>query len=196
MRDIKRARARPPRRSCTSTPIRTRSWSTARSCGCSTATRPPTATRTRSRSTRAMPAGSGLDTDFNYVRNSVKATVDAYDGTSSSTSSTRSDPIIRTYRKAFPDLFDDVEGHAGRTARALALPRGPVRRADRAVHAVPHDRPEQFFQQAVRCGTSRRAPTARRRTTAATSADAGAATTAAATRRSQSVGQRRSSRCT
>ena len=52
-----------------------------RSCGCSTGTRRPTAIRTRSRSTRSVPAGSGLDSDFNYVRNSVKATVDAYDGT-------------------------------------------------------------------------------------------------------------------
>ena len=54
------------------------------------------------------PAGSGLDTDFNYVRNSVKATVDAYDGTVRFYVVDPTDPIIRTYRKAFPDLFSDV----------------------------------------------------------------------------------------
>ena len=54
------------------------------------------------------PIGSGLDTDFNYVRNSVKATVDAYDGTIKFYVVDPSDPIIRTYRKAFPELFSDV----------------------------------------------------------------------------------------
>ena len=50
--------------------------------------------------------GSGLGSDVNYVRNSVKATVDAYDGTVHFYVVDRKDPIIRTYEKAFPDLFD------------------------------------------------------------------------------------------
>jgi uncharacterized protein len=54
------------------------------------------------------PAGSGLDTDFNYVRNSVKATVDAYDGTVHFYVVDPTDPIINTYRKAFPELFQDI----------------------------------------------------------------------------------------
>src|SRR3954452_16221763 len=54
------------------------------------------------------PLGSGLDTDFNYVRNSVKATIDAYDGTIKFYVVDPKDPIIRTYRKAFPQLFSDV----------------------------------------------------------------------------------------
>ena len=54
------------------------------------------------------PPGSGLDTDFNYVRNSVKATVDAYDGTVNFYVVDPTDPIIKTYRKAFPELFKDV----------------------------------------------------------------------------------------
>jgi uncharacterized membrane protein (UPF0182 family) len=54
------------------------------------------------------PIGSGLDTDFNYVRNSVKATIDAYDGTIKFFVVDPKDPIIRTYRKAFPQLFSDV----------------------------------------------------------------------------------------
>jgi uncharacterized membrane protein (UPF0182 family) len=54
------------------------------------------------------PAGSGLDTDFNYVRNSVKATVDAYDGTVHFYVVDSVDPIIKTYRKAFPELFQDL----------------------------------------------------------------------------------------
>jgi uncharacterized protein len=49
----------------------------------------------------------GLDGSFNYVRNSVKATVDAYNGTVKFYVIDRKDPIIRSYRKAFPDLFTD-----------------------------------------------------------------------------------------
>jgi uncharacterized membrane protein (UPF0182 family) len=64
-----------------------------------------------SQSTRPddLPAGSGLNKEFNYVRNSVKATVDAYDGTVQFYVIDPDDPIVRAYRKAFPDLFRDVE---------------------------------------------------------------------------------------
>jgi uncharacterized membrane protein (UPF0182 family) len=42
---------------------------------------------------------------FNYIRNSVKATVDAFDGTVSYYMADPEDPLIRTYAKAFPALF-------------------------------------------------------------------------------------------
>jgi uncharacterized membrane protein (UPF0182 family) len=54
----------------------------------------------------SLPGGSGLDADFNYVRNSVKATVDAYDGTVTFYDvSDDNDPLIKAYEKAFPNLF-------------------------------------------------------------------------------------------
>ena len=53
-----------------------------------------------------VPPGSGLSSDLNYVRNSVKATVDAYNGTIHFYVVDTKDPIIRTYEKAFPGLFD------------------------------------------------------------------------------------------
>jgi uncharacterized membrane protein (UPF0182 family) len=46
---------------------------------------------------------------MNYVRNSVKATVDAYDGTIHFYVVDESDPMVRAYRKAFPNLFDDAD---------------------------------------------------------------------------------------
>ncbi len=49
----------------------------------------------------------GLGNRFNYVRNSVKVTVDAYDGTVTFYVVDSSDPMINAYRKAFPDLFVD-----------------------------------------------------------------------------------------
>jgi len=41
----------------------------------------------------------------NYIRNSVKATVDAYHGTVTFYLSDPADPVIRTYARAFPGLF-------------------------------------------------------------------------------------------
>ena len=44
---------------------------------------------------------------FNYIRNSVKATVDAYDGTTTLYVFEPNDPVIQVYRNLFPTLFKD-----------------------------------------------------------------------------------------
>jgi uncharacterized protein len=49
--------------------------------------------------TAALP-----DQEFNYVRNSVKATVDAYDGTVTLYAWDGGDPVLESYEKAFPGL--------------------------------------------------------------------------------------------
>jgi uncharacterized membrane protein (UPF0182 family) len=49
----------------------------------------------------------GRDT-FNYVRNSVKVVIDAYNGDVSYYIVDPSDPIIQTYRKIFPTLFKPI----------------------------------------------------------------------------------------
>ncbi|MGE5528432.1 MAG: UPF0182 family protein [Patescibacteria group bacterium] len=49
----------------------------------------------------ARHAGTGI----NYVRNSVKAVVDAYDGTATFYVVDREDPIIRVWQRVFPRLF-------------------------------------------------------------------------------------------
>ncbi|HEX6230759.1 MAG TPA: UPF0182 family protein, partial [Actinomycetota bacterium] len=46
-----------------------------------------------------------LSGSTNYIRNSVKVVVDAYDGTMTYYVVDETDPIIRVWRKAFPDLF-------------------------------------------------------------------------------------------
>jgi len=48
---------------------------------------------------------SGLDDNDNYVRNSVKAVVDAYTGDVTFYVVDEQDPILRAWRGAFPDLF-------------------------------------------------------------------------------------------
>ena len=44
----------------------------------------------------------------NYVRNSVKISIDAYDGSMNFYISDLSDPIIQTYQNIFPDLFQSL----------------------------------------------------------------------------------------
>jgi uncharacterized membrane protein (UPF0182 family) len=45
------------------------------------------------------------DGDLNYIRNSVKAVIDAYNGTMSFYVFDSSDPLIQTYEKIFPGMF-------------------------------------------------------------------------------------------
>ncbi len=53
---------------------------------------------------KEIPAYDGI----NYVRNAVKATVDAYDGETHIYVFDAADPIIGAYRSLFPALFEDV----------------------------------------------------------------------------------------
>jgi uncharacterized membrane protein (UPF0182 family) len=59
---------------------------------------------------RAITENHGnLTGRFNYVRNSVKAVIDGYDGTTSLYIVDHNDPIVRAYQKAFPSLFSSSE---------------------------------------------------------------------------------------
>lgn len=56
-------------------------------------------------STSGLSRSSGLDTRFNYVRNSVKVLVNAYNGSMTFYAWEPHDPILEDYMKAFPHLF-------------------------------------------------------------------------------------------
>jgi uncharacterized protein len=53
----------------------------------------------------ALSSSSGIPRDANYVRNSVKAVVDAYDGSVTLYVVDDQDPIVQAWMSAFPDLF-------------------------------------------------------------------------------------------
>ena len=55
--------------------------------------------------TRRINENSGLPVNFNYLRNSVKAVVNAYDGTMNFYVVDKNDPIMSAYNDIFPDLF-------------------------------------------------------------------------------------------
>lgn len=48
-------------------------------------------------------------TELNYIRNSVKVLIDAYNGTVEFYITDRTDPIVMAYRNAYPELFQDLE---------------------------------------------------------------------------------------
>ncbi|MBW3594693.1 MAG: UPF0182 family protein [Actinobacteria bacterium] len=54
-------------------------------------------------------SADGLTGRINYVRNSVKVVVDAYDGTMDFHIVDEEDPLIRTWRNVFPALFGEEE---------------------------------------------------------------------------------------
>ncbi len=52
-----------------------------------------------------LDPGAGLKHSLNYVRNSVKAVVNAYDGAVTLYVNDESDPVLQVWRSVFPDLF-------------------------------------------------------------------------------------------
>jgi uncharacterized membrane protein (UPF0182 family) len=62
--------------------------------------------------TNRLDPSSGLNHPFNYVRNSVKVAIDAYDGDASFYIVDPHDPIAAAYAKAFPKVFANDEPSA------------------------------------------------------------------------------------
>ncbi len=58
--------------------------------------------------TDRYPYSQPLAGAFNYIRNSVKATVNAYDGTVRLYAVEEDEPILQAYSQAFPDLFQPL----------------------------------------------------------------------------------------
>ena len=93
---------------------------------------------------------------FNYIRNSVKITMDAYDGTMHFYVT---DPTTRSSApgRGLPDAVRADGRHAGGLLHAPPRPRGAVQRPDADLRAVPRHRPADVLQQAPTAG---RCPTA------------------------------------
>jgi len=60
--------------------------------------------------------------NVNYIRNSVKAVVDGYDGTVDFYVFDDDDPIIEAYAKAFPDMFKPKSGMPGDLMKHIRYP--------------------------------------------------------------------------
>ncbi|WP_027147103.1 UPF0182 family protein [Methylobacter marinus] len=86
--------------------------------------------------------------DFNYIRNSVKIVVDAFDGEVSYYISDPSDALIRAYNSAYPSLFKNIEEMPTDLRQHLRYPRD-LYYAQMKIFAKYHQRaPELFYEQA------------------------------------------------
>ena len=81
---------------------------------------------------------------INYIRNSVKATIDAYDGTTHLYVFDANDPIIGAYRNLFPELYEDAS-KMPETLRAHARYPEDLFRAQSEIYRVYHMKNPQAF---------------------------------------------------
>jgi uncharacterized membrane protein (UPF0182 family) len=91
-------------------------------------------------------AQSGLSNSDNYVRNSVKAVVDAYTGDVTFYVVDDEDPILRAWRSAFPDLFTPFSEMADELAQHLRYPED-LFRIQTDVYSKYRIDPALFFQR-------------------------------------------------
>jgi len=68
------------------------------------------------------PYSRRLQGGFNYIRNSVKAVVDAYNGEVNLYVYDRGDPVIQTYQNIFPGLFKNKEQMPDEISRHVRYP--------------------------------------------------------------------------
>jgi uncharacterized membrane protein (UPF0182 family) len=95
--------------------------------------------------TTQLDNDSGLDHGFNYVRNSVKVVIDAYDGRADFYVMPVDDPIIEAYRSAFPELFTDFAEMPNDLKEHLRYPED-LFRVQTNMWSRYHVAPEGFYE--------------------------------------------------
>ena len=160
-----------PRRSSSSTPTRTSRSSTGARSG----------SGTRTRTTDQYPYSQEVDlaqatvptaptticrAASNYIRNSVKVVVDAYDGTVTYYADLQRARSSRSWSTTpSPGLFTPITG-ARRSSGALPVPGEPVPGPGDPVRQLPRDRPVGLLPEARLLGRSRPTRRSRNRRTA------------------------------
>ncbi|PID85737.1 MAG: hypothetical protein CSA11_06545 [Chloroflexi bacterium] len=74
-----------------------------------------------------FPYATPTENGFNYIRNAVKITIDAYNGTVKFYIADEDDPIIKTYDSAFPGLFQPLSAMPQDLLAHLRYPEGMFR---------------------------------------------------------------------
>ena len=100
---------------------------------------------------------SGLDDNDNYVRNSVKAVVDAYSGEVTFYVVDEQDPILAAWRSAFPNLFTPVELMPAELREHLRYPED-LFRIQTDVYSKYRIDPALFFQRDGKAWSVAQAP--------------------------------------
>lgn len=97
--------------------------------------------------TDQLTSGGGLNHGFNYARNSVKAVVDAYSGNVTFYVVDPTDPIAKTWSKAFPKLFTDVKKAPASLTSHFRYPEDLFRVQTNTYAKYHFDDPTLFFNR-------------------------------------------------
>ncbi len=93
-----------------------------------------------------LSSSTGLSRSANYIRNSVKAVVDAYTGDVTFYVVDDTDPILRAWRSAFPDLFSEIDDMPADLRQHLRYPED-LFRVQTDLYSKYQIEPEDFFQR-------------------------------------------------
>ncbi|NUS72253.1 MAG: COG1615 family transporter [Corynebacteriales bacterium] len=99
----------------------------------------------------AVDSGTGRgtanqpDADINYIRNSVKATVDAYDGTVSLYTWDETDPMLKTWNKVFDGIVKDKSEMPEDLVSQLRYPQDMFKVQRKMLANYHVDDPQGFF---------------------------------------------------
>jgi len=95
----------------------------------------------------SYPYSQRASNGTNYMRNSVKVVIDAYDGTVDAYIADPADPVVQTYAKIFPGIFKPISAMPADLRRHLRYP-GDLFRIQTALHATYHmTEPEAFYHR-------------------------------------------------
>ncbi|MEM6252317.1 MAG: UPF0182 family protein [Cyanobacteria bacterium P01_D01_bin.156] len=88
-----------------------------------------------------------VKTGTNYIRNPVKAVVDAYDGTLKLYVVDNSDPILASFQQSFPSLFEPLENAPASLQAHFRYPQMLFKIQTQMYRAYHMERPEVFYKQ-------------------------------------------------
>jgi len=71
-----------------------------------------------------LPYSTPVNRNINYIRNSVKAVIDAYDGSVKFYISDPDDVLVKVYSRAFPGLFKPLQDMPGDLKKHIRYPQG------------------------------------------------------------------------
>jgi len=95
--------------------------------------------------TASLPS-TALGDSFNYIRNSVKITMDAYDGTMDFYIADEQDPLIRAYAGVFPTMFKPLSAMPADLRPHLRVPEEMFNVQTRIFGRYHVRDPQRFFQ--------------------------------------------------
>lgn len=98
--------------------------------------------------TNRYPYSTPSSDGFNYIRNSVKATIDAYNGTVTLYVIDPNDQLIQMYQRGFPGLFQDISAMPADLINHIRYPNGLFSTQAQLYLRYHVTDPQVFFNQA------------------------------------------------